>query len=116
MFEQSGIKEKELELVKFVKSGKRMFHLRDIIDAVKHPGRNKPFDRFFKIPRFASLPNSTIDKLFIRFGELGDDTAEYHQNTSAVYFPVMLRKIIFVDFDEFLLNLRNRSRILMVDP
>ena len=38
LLEQSGIKDKELELIELVKGRQRMLHLRYIVDAVQHTG------------------------------------------------------------------------------
>ena len=41
---------------------------------------------------------------------------EHHQDASAIHLPVMLGKVVLINFYEFSLDLGNRCRVLMVDP
>ena len=116
VLKQSCIKEKELELVKLVKSRKRMLHLGNIVDAIEHACGHKPLDRFFKIPCSAALPNSSVHKLLVRFRKLRYDASKHHQDPTAVHLPVVFGKVILIDFNELSLNFGNCRRIFMIHP
>ena len=116
MFEQTGVEHEEFELVQFVKGCQRMLHLRDIVDAIQHPGGDQPLDGFLKITRSAALADSSVHKFLVWLCQLGHNAAEHHQNASAVDFTVVFRKVVFVDLNQLLLNLRDLCRVLMGDP
>lgn len=68
MLEQPGIKEKQLELVQLIKGAKRMLHLGDIVDAVKHTGCNNMVFVCFLLEIFEGIQ--------CQVSILEDDTAE----------------------------------------
>jgi len=82
-----------------------MLHLRDIVDTVQHPGGDQPLDGLLKVPGPAALPDSSIHELLIGLCELSHNAAEYHQNAAAVDLAVMFGEVIFIDLDQFLLDL-----------
>ena len=116
VFKKAGIKHKQLELIQLIKSGKRMLHLGDIVDTVQHTGRNKPFNRFFKITRSSAFPDSPIHELLIGFGKLCNDAAKDHENAPAVDLAIVLGKVVFINLDQLFLDLRNTRRIFVFHP
>ena len=104
VFEEAGVKEEELEMIQPVKSGKRMLHPGDIVDAMDHTGGDKPFDRLLKISGPAALTDSPVHELLVGFGKLRNDAAEDHENTPAVDLAVVFGEVVLVDLDELPLN------------
>ena len=62
------------------------------------------------------MPYSTVYELLIGLGKLGDDAAEYHQDPPAIDLAIVLREVVFIDFDQFSLNLGNFGRIFFLHP
>ena len=116
VLEQAGIKQEELELIQLVKGGEGMLHFGDVIDSVQDSRRDQPLNRLFKITSSAALPYSTVYELLIGLGKLGDDAAEYHQDPPAIDLAIVLREVVFIDFDQFSLNLGNFGRIFLLHP
>ena len=116
MLEQAGVKHEEFELVQLVKGCQGMLHLGDIVDAVQHSGRDQPLDGLFKVPGPAAFPDSSIHELLVGLCELSHNAAEYHQDAAAVDLAVVFGEVIFVDLNQFLLDLRDLCRVLMCDP
>ena len=93
-----------------------MLHFGDVVDAVQHSRRDQPLNRLLKITGSAALPHSAVDKLLIGFGKLGDDAAEHHQDPPAVDLAIVLGEVIFIDLDQFSLNLGNFGWIFLLHP
>ena len=105
MLEQAGVKDKEFELIQLVEGRKGMFHFGDIVDPVQHSGRNEPLNGLLKISCPAAFTDSAIHELLIGLGKLGNDAAEHHKDASAVDLAIVFGEIIFVDLDQFPLDL-----------
>ena len=114
LLEQSSVKDKELELIQLVKSGKRMLHFGDIVDPAQHPGRDEPFYRFLEISGPAPSPDSAVHELFIGFCKLGNDTAEDHQNAPTVDLAVVLGEVVLIYLDQLALDLGHLRACLKI--
>ena len=72
-----------------------MLWLGNIINAVKHTGRNQQLNGVLILPRPRSILDAAVNELLIALGKLRNNASEHQQNPSTIDFAVTHYRLLF---------------------